>query len=959
MLSLLSCTLPSTTHIAPHHLLNFKKLINNAEPHVFKPIKSNSTLAHFNACLKDYVSAGLMLEAHQLFDEMPERTLVSWTILMSGYARHGPVSETLSVFQEMMGGCHCDFRLQPDSVVYAIVLRACAALGNVCYGRELHCRILKSGDGVVDSFVENALVTMYASSGFICDSIRVFDGISRPDLVSWSSMLSGYVQNGLEEEGLRLFVRMIEAGVQPDVFVLSRFISACANLGCLGPGVQVHCNSIKMGFRHSLFLQNCLIDFYARCGDCGSSEKVFYQLPRKDLVSYNAIISGYVHNFFDFEALRVFQVLISEGLSSDDFTLVGVLRAVIGLGALNLGREIHGYIIRAGFESNLYVISSLLEMYIECMDHESLISSNHVPPKIFNCLEGGKSDKFIVASILKWCSLRLDLETGQTFHSQIIRSNLQSDPHVVSSLIDMYSKCGIPEAASTIFFRVKDKTVVPWSVIIAGYCWNGWFDQSLSLFRRMQFDLVEANEYTYTSVLLACLALADLGKIKEVHGRILRTGFESRTSIINMLIYLYLDFSQNLRALALCLLIPEAKIPWDLLIEAFVRTEHQELIPELICRIQRSNGRINSTSVRCILHSCAKLTLLNVGTQAQAYLIKRGLICDPSTSNALIEMYSECGMIADAVSTFNSMQEKNSESWTSIISANVNHGQPSKAMDLFTQMCRNHESVKSGTFTSILRACAQMRLVHEAIRLFFSMREIHGIEPSLEHQTCIVEVLGRAGMFEEAQKFINSVIPLKSVPQVWKILLSTSRVHGNTNIAKYSTNKLLALEPKDFAANSLLQHFLLSEGKWNEALNLKRKKKTVVVNSAWIEIRNRIHEFASFDRPTEYINTKLMEIENDMKELGYIADKKISLHNAEEEFYGCGGYHNEMKALALGLLELELGAPIRVLKSSRMCGDCHSAFKFVSILLGRELVVKDSCNFHHFINGKCSCRDAW
>ncbi|KAK9127696.1 hypothetical protein Syun_016493 [Stephania yunnanensis] len=623
---------------------------------------------------------------------MPERTLVSWTMLMSGYARHGPVFETLSMFRKMIGSV----RLQPDSVVYAIVLRACAALGNVCYGRELHCRILKSGDGVIDSFVENALVTMYASSGFIFDSIRVFDGISRPDLVSWSSMLSGYAQNGLEEEGLRHFVRMIEAGVQPDVFVLSMFISACANLGCLDAGVQVHCNSIKMGFGHSLFLQNCLIDFYARCGDCGSSEKVFYQLPRKDLVSYNAIISGYVHSFCDFEALRVFQGLFSEGLSCDDFTLVGVLQAVIGLGALNHGREIHGYIIRAG-----------------------------------------------------------------------------------------------------------------------------------------------------------------------------------------------------------------------------------------------------------------------LGTQAQAYLVKRGLICDPSTGNALIEMYSECGMIADAVSTFDSMQEKNSESWTSIISANVNHGHPSKAMDLFTQMCRNHKSLKSGTFTSILRACAQMGLVHEAICLLFSMREIYGIEPSLEHQTCIVEVLGRAGMFEEAQKFINSVIPLKSVPQVWKSLLSTSRVHGNMKVAKFATKNILALESKDFAANSLFQHFLLSEGKWNEALNLKRKKKTVAANSAWIEIRNRIHEFAAFDSPTEDIHTKLMEIQHDMKELGYVADKKHSLHNAEEEFYGYGGYHTEMKALALGLLELDPGAPIRVLKSARMCGDCHSAFKFVSNLLGRELVVKDTCNFHHFINGKCSCRDAW
>ncbi|XP_010244176.2 PREDICTED: pentatricopeptide repeat-containing protein At2g03880, mitochondrial-like [Nelumbo nucifera] len=896
-----------------------------------------------------------MSKARALFDEMPVRTLVSWTILMSGYTRHGPATETLMMFQDMVQD-HYNESLIPDSFVFSIVLRACSVMENLDYGRQLHGRILKT-DGAIDSFVENALVSMYANCGSLSDSSRVFARIVRPNLLSWSSMLCGYMQNGFEEEGLGLFCEMLRAGTALDDFALSMALGACANLSCLDYGVQIHCYIIKMGFDSCLFLKNSLMEFYSRCGDMDSSNLVFDKMTDRDLVSWNTVIKGHVHNLQSLEALRIFRALMDEVSNCDEYTLASILQAVTSLRELDHGREIHGYIIRAGFESNLYVISSLLDMYIECNDHERWNHTDEVPPKIFNRLKGGKCDEFIISSILKWCSLRLDIETGKMFHSQIIKLDLTYDAYIMSSLIDMYSKCGIVEAAWRVFTEVKNPGTVPWSAIIAGYCWNGWFEEALRLFQEMQFDFYKANEYTYTSVLLACLALGDITKVKELHCQILRSGYGSNVSIINTLINVYSEKWHLEHALKLSFLIPEADIAWGFLIQACSSVKDHETTHKILHRIQQSKGDIDPTSASYILESCADPVLLNVGTQAQAYITKRGFIADPVTGNSLIRMYSACGRIADSDTAFKKMHDRNSASWTSIISANVDHGHASEALELFSQIKWKNKSLESSTFTSVLKACAQKGLVDEAFHLFISMNEIYGIKPSMEHYSCLVEVMGRAGRFEDALDFIDEAIPFEPGPLIWKTLLSSCRIHNNMGVAKYAAEKLLELEPSDLSANLLLEQVLLTVGKWNEASKLQTKNKPMRMNSSWIEVKNTIYEFVANHIPAE-ISAKLADLEGKMEELGYVSDANHVLHNAEEEEY-VGLPHTEMKALAFGLITLPHGIPIRIVKSVRMCGDCHSACKFMSTFIGRDLVIKDSCNFHHFKNGRCSCRDMW
>ncbi|XP_024035665.1 pentatricopeptide repeat-containing protein At4g14820-like [Citrus clementina] len=241
------------------------------------------------------------------------------------------------------------------------------------------------------------------------------------------------------------------------------------------------------------------------------------------------------------------------------------------------------------------------------------------------------------------------------------------------------------------------------------------------------------------------------------------------------------------------------EIPWNLLLKACIKAKDYEMVHELLERIQLCCGFIDSYSICDILNSCLNPILLNVGTQAQAYMTKRGLISHPAVGNCLININSRCGKIDDADLAFKSTPEKNSLSWTFIISARVNHGHPSEALDLFKDKQWRYTSMNPTTFRSALKAYALMGLVGEAYRLFLSMEEVYHIEPSEEHYSIMVEALGRAGMFEEVLEFIKGIVPGKLCPLIWRTLLLSSRVHGDMKLAKYALDKLLELDPGDFS----------------------------------------------------------------------------------------------------------------------------------------------------------------
>ncbi|KAL0921079.1 hypothetical protein M5K25_008111 [Dendrobium thyrsiflorum] len=764
--------------LPPTHSLPINGFIAAQNPSAAPSLKGQS----FLSLLRHYTRAGRMRDARELFDEMPERTPFAWTILMSGYALHGPADEALSLFRGLFSA-----GLRPDSFDISIILRICASLCLPNQGKELHCFGLKSGY-LEDLFVANGLVTMYASCGLLRFSRVVFWGIRKPDLVSWTCMLTGLVKNGHEDEVLLLLEQMAWAGILFDAYVLSIGLRASANLNCVGSGKQIHCCLVKSGLDSHCFLGNSLLEFYGRVGELGLMRMLFDRMIERDLVAWNTMISCYACSLFDAEALMLFHEMIKSGFVCDDFTLCSVLQAVTSQGALSHGKEIHGFAIRAGFEFNCHMNSALLDMYIKCSNCELGNACNDlIPIKLFIFFQsiGAEFDDFIIASILKFCASQNDLETGKVIHSCILKLGMNSDPVVMSSLIDVYAKCGLIRTSLLVFARIVEPSAVSWSAIIAGFCFNGHFHKALELFRAMQFHCIKANEFTYTSVVLACLADGKIHSGREIHCSIIRHGYGYHVSVISTLINFYTGLMKPCKAVLLSSLIPEDDVSWVSLIKSFAMAADGKMILWLFHMIQKSRGKLDHLSASYVLDSCANPVFLSAGTQAHAYAIKRGLLSETNTNNSLINMYSRCGTISDAGNAFEQIPEKNAASWTSIISANVNHGCPSKALRQFQQMIGKDKYPNCDTFLSVLKACRQMGLVDEAFRLFIYMVEVYKIKPSMEIYSCMVQVLSCAGMNREAEHFIETAVPSNSNPLAWRTGVPTS-----SRIAKVLMEKL-------------------------------------------------------------------------------------------------------------------------------------------------------------------------
>ncbi|XP_039125052.1 pentatricopeptide repeat-containing protein At2g03380, mitochondrial-like [Dioscorea cayenensis subsp. rotundata] len=603
LLSISPCNSPSIAHKLHHHNKKKKKKKNH-----YNKLRRNQTSDTTDnvQSFQQYVRTGRMHDARVQFDAKSKRTLVEYTTLMSGYILHGHSMEAMLLLHDML---HLPFSFVLDPFAVSASLRACASTGSLHCGQELHCLVLKMGY-FEDLFVANALVYMYSDCGSLSDAELVFREIKQPDLVSWSSMLSGYMKNGRDKQVLRLIGEMSVAGVQFDAFVLSIALKVAANLGVVATGMQLHCYTVKMGLDSCTFLMNSLMDFYGRSCRLSEMRKVFDGLFHKDLVSWNTAISCYTDDHQSYEALDLFHLLMLEGFECDDYTLGSVLQAVTDLSSLDHGREIHGYVIKAGFWCNSYVISALLVMYIECNDNNSLL-----PLKLFRYLyaigEEELLDGFVMASILKFCASRMDLEIGKMIHSCILKQGMKTNPFVSSSLVDMYAKCGIPEASLWVFAGIAEPGVVSWSAIIAGQCSNGRFQEALHLFQAMQSDSVKANEFTLTAAIQACAALRDLRSGKEIHCSLIRAGYSSNASVLNSLIGFYFEIRQPQQALNLWTLSCEDDNPWNSLMRAFSKLIDNGSIIKLLTDIHRSNSQINASLAYYVLDACRSPSLLH------------------------------------------------------------------------------------------------------------------------------------------------------------------------------------------------------------------------------------------------------------------------------------------------------------------------------------------------------------
>ncbi|CAN1306838.1 Pentatricopeptide repeat-containing protein At5g06540 [Linum perenne] len=368
-----------------------------------------------------------------------------------------------------------------------------------------------------------------------------------------------------------------------------------------------------------------------------------------------------------------------------------------------------------------------------------------------------------------------------------------------------------------------------------------------------------------------------------------------------------------------------------------------------------------------LVKSCSEMSSLEMGAQAHGEIVVHGFENDLFVQNSLVNMYNKVGDVGSARQLFDKMPEKNLVTWSTMISGFAMHGYANKAVDYFSKMISTGISPREITFTAVLSACSHGGLVEKGWEIFNTMKEDYNVEPRLEHYGCIVDLLGRAGKLEEAEKFILEM-PIEPNAPIWGALLGACKIHRNADVAERVGKILMELKPDYSGYYVLLSNIFARANRWKnvETMRLAMKEKGVKKPPGYslIEMDGVVHRFTLGDRThpeIDRIERTWDEIVKRIRNAGYLGNTEDALFDIDEEEKESAIYrHSEKLAIAFAIMKSsDSSKPIRIVKNLRVCEDCHTATKLISRVYGRELIVRDRNRFHHFTAGACSCNDYW
>ncbi|XP_066317527.1 pentatricopeptide repeat-containing protein At4g14850-like [Miscanthus floridulus] len=855
--------------------------------HLHSHLLKSGLLAVFsNHLLSFYSRCRLPSAARAVFDEIPDPCHVSWSSLVTAYSNNGMPRDALWAFRAMRGrGVPCNEFALP------VVLKC---VPDVWFGAQVHALAVATRL-VQDVFVANALVAMYGGFGMVDEARRMFDesGGER-NAVSWNGMISAYVKNDRCRDAIGVFREMVWSGERPNEFGFSCVVNACTGSRDWDTGRQVHGMVVRTGYDKDVFTANALVDMYSKLGDIEMAALVFEKMPVADVVSWNALIAGCVTHWHDHRALELLLQMKSLGVVPNVFTLSSVLKACAGVGAFNLGQQIHGFMIKA---------------------------------------------------------------------------DADSDEFVAVGLVDMYAKDGFLDDARKVFDFMPRRDLILWNALISGCSHDGRHGEVLSLFHRMRkegLDL-DVNRTTLAAVLKSTASLEAICHTRQVHALAEKIGLLSDSHVINGLIDSYWKCDR----LDYAIKVFEESCSDDIIsstsmMTALSQCDHGEDAIKLFVQMLRKGLEPDSFVLSSLLNACASLSAYEQGKQVHAHLIKRQFTSDVFAGNALVYTYAKCGSIEDADMAFSRLPERGVVSWSAMIGGLAQHGHGKRALELFHRMLDEGVAPNNITLTSVLSACNHAGLVDDAKKYFESMKETFGIDRTEEHYACMIDILGRAGKLEDALELVNNM-PFQANAAVWGALLGASRVHRDPELGRMAAEELFTLEPEKSGTHVLLANTYASAGMWDEMAKVRKLMKDSNVKKepamSWVEIKDKVHTFIVGDKShprTRDIYGKLAELGDLMNKAGYVPDVEVDLHDVDRsEKELLLSHHSERLAVAFALISTPSGAPIRVKKNLRICRDCHVAFKFISKIVSREIIIRDINRFHHFTDGTCSCGDYW
>ncbi|CAK7348172.1 unnamed protein product [Dovyalis caffra] len=577
---------------------------------------------------------------------------------------------------------------------------------------------------------------------------------------------------------------------------------------------------------------------------------------------------------------------------------------------------------------------------------------------------GIQPDHFTFPFVIKACGCLRHFEFGVRVHRDVVKFGYQSHVFISNSLITMYGKCEHYKLARQEFDEMPERNVVSWSAIIGACLQNDHCEEGFSLFWKM---LSEGFRPSRGAILNAMACVHSDEEADDVYRVVVDNGLDFDQSVQSAAAGMYARCGRMEVARKLFDgIMNKDLVTWATMIEAFAKAD---LPFEALCLLNQMMLQEifpDAITLLSMIRACSILASFQLaravhGIITCSFFYNQALVVE----TALVDLYVKCGSLAYARKVFDRMQERNIITWSAMISGYGMHGWGREALNLFDQM---KASVKPDhiTFVSILSACSHSGLVAEGWECFNSMARDFGVTPRPEHYACMVDLLGRAGKLDEACDIIERM-PMSPNAAVWGALLGACRIHLNVDLAGIAARALFDLDAGNPGRYVILYNIYAFAGKRKEADTIRNLMKyrgvKKIAGYTVIEIKNKLYTFVAGDishPQTELIYSELERLMDRIRLEGYSPDINFVLHDVEEETKENMLFlHSEKLAIVFGLLNLGPESVIRIRKNLRVCGDCHTATKFISKVTGREIVVRDAHRFHHFKDGACSCGDYW
>ncbi|XP_074323869.1 pentatricopeptide repeat-containing protein At1g11290, chloroplastic [Apium graveolens] len=555
-----------------------------------------------------------------------------------------------------------------------------------------HCTSLKHLHQIIPLIIKNGLynetlfqtklISLFNKFNSLEEASRVFEPIEDKIDAMYHTMLKGFASGSVLDGSVlsgavSMFCRMNVDGVKYVVYNFTNLLKVCGDFRDVRKGREVHGLMIVNGFGGDLFAMTGVMNLYSKCGLVFEAYKMFERMPVRDLVCWNSMVGGFGKEGFVKEGLELVREMGREGLRGDQVTVVSVMPCVGGVGAVKIGREMHGFVLRSGMEGFVNVATSLVDMYCKCrclgtarlvfdgIKGKNVVTWNSMIDGYAQSGEGAeeawslfqemlnqgvKPTGVTIMAVLVSCAVLGDLERGKFVHQVVDQLGLGNDASILNSLIAMYCKCRRADIAAGLFMNMQSKTIVSWNAMILGYAQNGYVTEALDHFCKMKLQNLKPDSFTLVSVIPALAELSVIRQAKWIHGVVIRGCFDKNVFVMTALVDMYAKCGAVHTSRKLFDMMDYKHVTtWNVMIDGYGTHGYGKAAIDLFRQMLRGVVKPNSITFLCIISACSHSGFVEEGKQFFT-MMKKDFAVEPSMDHygAMVDLLGRSGRLKEA-----------------------------------------------------------------------------------------------------------------------------------------------------------------------------------------------------------------------------------------------------------------------------------------------------------------------